>query len=312
MRAATTPDSNTRLPRVTLIAVSYNAANLLPGFFASLRGLEYPDWQMILVDNASADGSAALARSIAPSEVLVLDAGANLGFGPACNLGTARGDGEILAFVNLDIEMPSDWLSIVAGHMQAQPDVAIACPATVRPGQAPDLRDRIEAVPKMPACAMLIWRADFEAIGGFDATIFLYWEDTDLCWRTNLRGRRVVKDHSAYVIHDRGSGGGGDAMSAQQIRNGLYVHLKLASRRRMMRFAWRMAAKTAVRLVQTRDSELLRAWSWNVRRLGETREARRTALKDASPQRRRAMELMLDEHQQYRRSAWAAIRRRPY
>jgi len=300
------------LPRATLVVVSYEAADLLPGFLESLRGLDYPDWECIVVDNASTDGSRGVARESGIAQVRVIDAGANLGFGRACNLGAAAGDGDLLVFLNPDLEMPSDWLRTVVTRLQANADIAVICPITLGSDEDPadQLQDELEDVTTLPACAFVMRREDFAAAGGFDDRIFLYWEDTDLCWRTKLRGRRVVKDHSAFVVHDPGGAGGGDSQSAEQIKNGLYVHLKLASPRRTAAFAARMAAKTLVRLAQTRDPALLRAWTANVRALPRTRRTRRAVLAGVPRERRREVEALLVSQQRWQRSALDAALRR--
>ena len=137
-------------------------------------------------------------------------------------------------FLNPDVFVTPDWLAILVRRVAEYPDAAIICPTTLYPDQpVPIATTAVEESAAVPGCAMLMPRAAWQELGGFDERIFLYWEDTELCWRAWLLGRRVLADLEALVYHERGgSGGGGRRWDAEQIKNGLYTYLKLMRWRR--------------------------------------------------------------------------------
>lgn len=100
-----------RLPTVDIVAVNFNGRRHLDAFFASLRGLDYPTSlrRVVLVDNASTDGSPSLVRERFP-EVHVVDAGGNLGFAQGCNLGMRQSRSDYVALVNNDTVVERGWL----------------------------------------------------------------------------------------------------------------------------------------------------------------------------------------------------------
>jgi N-acetylglucosaminyl-diphospho-decaprenol L-rhamnosyltransferase len=296
------------LPKASLVVISYNADRVLPAFLSSLAHLDYPSWECIVVDNASTDAS--LQRLEQSTAATVIPLRENIGFGRACNLAAQQADGGVLVFLNPDMVMPPFWLRRTVLTLLGDERIAAVAPMTVQPGEQPTTVDEIEDVTAIPGCATVIRATDFHSLGGFDPRIFLYWEDTDLCWRARLRGRRIVKDHGAYVVHERGGTGGGDAMSAEQIKNGLYVHFKLATWGKTAAFTVRMGAKTAIRFAQLRDPAILGAWLANLQMLPATLRSRRAELSGVPRQRQRAVERDLGRQTRSRRSAWAATRRK--
>jgi N-acetylglucosaminyl-diphospho-decaprenol L-rhamnosyltransferase len=284
-------------PLVSAIVVAHDSADVLPACLSALAATDYPSLEVLVVDNASNDSSAQVAGG--RPGVRVVGCGENLGFGRACNLGAASAGGDVLVFLNPDVVVTPAWLSPLVEHLRAQPDVAILCPTTARPDEAVAPTARLEDCPNLAGAAMAVPRPAWEWLGGFDEEIFLYWEDTDLCWRAWLGGRRVVKDHESIVRHERGGSGGGLGWSAEQVKNGLYVHLKLMPWARTVRFAVRMAAKTALRMAQQRDPALLGAWAWNLVHLPATLRRRRNALAGVPSARRRRLLALQRLHAQW-------------
>jgi GT2 family glycosyltransferase len=282
-------------PLASLIVVTYNSANLLPACLEALAQTRDAPYEVIVVDNASRDGTPDLIAERYP-DVRLLTSGENLGFGRACNQGARMARGDLLVFLNPDVIVTPGWLATLARRPAEYPDAAIICPTTLYPDEPPPVAQRTESkeqiagqlptqatVPRLPVeetaavpgCAMAMPRMAWEALGGFDERIFLYWEDTELCWRAWLLGWRVLADLEAYVYHERGGSAGGRRWDAELTKNGLYTYLKLMRWRRVVPFAALLAAKTLVKLARWRDPELLRAWGWNVRHLGFTLAQRR-------------------------------------
>lgn len=284
-------------PLVSAIVIAHDSAEVLAPCLAALAATDYPALEVLVVDNASSDKSARMASE--RSGVRVVAAGENLGFGRACNLGAASAEGDVFVFLNPDVVVTPGWLGPLVEHLRTEPDVAILCPTTVGPDEDVAPVARLEDCPNLAGAAMALARPMWEWLGGFDDQIFLYWEDTDLCWRTWLGGRRVVKDHESIVYHQRGGSGGGLRWSAEQVKNGLYVHLKLMPWLRTAQFGARMAAKTALRLAQQRDPALLGAWAWNLAHLTDTLRRRRESLAGVPLARRRRLLALQRLHAQW-------------
>ncbi len=218
----------TTAPLVSLVIANYNGGQHLPDCLGSVAALDYPhdSLEVILVDNGSTDDSVAVARRILP-DVRVLSQATNTGFAPASNEGARVAHGEYLAFLNNDVRVPPDWLNaLLAPFATGEPDLACVASTLVSwDGQRIDFIGGAvnaygrafqvsQGLPYEPnrydeprevffACggAMLIRRAVFEEVGGFDADFVAYFEDVDLGWRLWLLGYRVVLVPAAVAQH---------------------------------------------------------------------------------------------------------------
>jgi hypothetical protein len=215
-------------PLVSLIIANYNGAPYLSDCLNSVAALDYPRaaLEVILVDNASTDDSVALARRALPG-IQVLQQIANTGFAPACNAGARLARGDYLAFLNNDARVAPDWLNALLAPFAANsPDLACVASTIVSwDGQHVDFVggavnaygrafQHDQGLPYDPgyyseprdlffACggAMVIRRAVFQEVGGFDADFVAYFEDVDLGWRLWLLGYRVVLAPLAVARH---------------------------------------------------------------------------------------------------------------
>jgi GT2 family glycosyltransferase len=288
-------------PLVSLIVVTYNSASLLLAFFTTLTDTAYAPYEIIAVDNASTD--ATLSTLAAHSGVRVLAQPHNLGFGRACNLGAAAAHGELLIFLNPDVTFTPGWLARLVATAAQRPDAAILCPDTRYPHEGAQMPENppIEEWAAVPGSAMLVRRSDWQALGGFDEQIFMYWEDVDLCWRAWLAGCTVLIDRGAIVFHTRGGSGGGTRWAAEAAKNGLYVHLKLMRWRYSLTFIARLAVTTLVRGLRGRPG-MAEVWLWNLRQLRQTLATRRAirATRMIDPAR---LERLARQHTQAQRKA---------
>jgi len=227
---------------LSIVLANWNTQDLLRQCLASLarseagRGAE-----VIVVDNASADGSAAMLRSEFP-QVTVIENAENVGFARANNQGAATASGDLLLLLNTDTEAPEGALEALVRFLADHPDVGIVGPRLVgadgraqnscrtEPG-LPNLilettglaaalpRSRFFGRPAMTwfdhwttvdvdyvqgAC-LLIPRPLWDELGGFDEAFFFYAEDADLCRRARERGWRVVFFGDAEVVHYAGA-----------------------------------------------------------------------------------------------------------
>jgi GT2 family glycosyltransferase len=197
---------------LAVIIVSYNSAAVLPGCLDAIpAGIP-----VVVVDNASADSSAALAEARGAT---VLRQNLNLGFGTACNRGAAAAPGADLLFLNPDARPEAGALDRLAATLAAFPDAGAVGPLLHGDDGRPGLRDGSPLhdrptgprlpLPEGPCCwplltgaALLVRRAAFDALGGFDEAIFLYHEDDDLSLRLRQAGWSLLVEPRARVFHE--------------------------------------------------------------------------------------------------------------
>ena len=214
-------------PAVTLIVLNYNGREHLPACFNSLGELDYPAdrLELMMVDNASGDGSVAYVRSHHPG-VRVVQSKQNLGFAGGNNLGAREATGEHVVFLNNDMAVHPGLVTGLVETLESDPEAVSAgakilswdgsrfdfagaiCNFTAHAAQVgldePYDADRHnEVVPALFACggAMIIDRQVFLDVGGFDEDYFIYFEDVDLGWRLWLQGHKVLFAPAAVVNH---------------------------------------------------------------------------------------------------------------
>jgi GT2 family glycosyltransferase len=213
--------------RASVIIVSYNHREHLGRCLKSLQAAKGAgsEAEVILVDNASTDGSADYVAEAFPW-VRLVRSNCNRGFGGANNLGADLAQGEYLAFLNPDTAVETGWLAELVGALEESADAGLAtsrillmndpthintcgndvhitgltlCRGMGKPRQAYDHPAEVGAV---SGAAFAIRRNLFEELGGFDQDFFLYMEDTDLSWRARLAGYRILYVPTSIVYHD--------------------------------------------------------------------------------------------------------------
>ena len=250
-------------PSLSIVVVSHDSAPELSRLITSIRARLGSQPQLVVVDTASADDSAGVARS-AGAEVIELDH--NPGFGPANNLGLRQARGTAAALLNPDVELLDDGLLRLAEAASEQDALLVprlvghdgrvqksAHPIPGRVGAfgfallGPALRGRwrLEAEPwrsDLPVAvgwavaAALVARTDLlRALGPFDPSAFLFYEDLDLCLRAADRGVPTVL-HPEVVIRHRGAHStapafGGEPFELEARRRREVVGTRLGRRR---------------------------------------------------------------------------------
>ena len=226
-------------PSVAIVIVTYNSRDEIGPCLDSLVGHTAPFATTVtVVDNASSDGTSAYVREGWPS-VQVIDAGGNLGFSRANNLGIRATRGDYVVVLNPDTIAPPGGMPTLVRGLAAHPDAAIAGPRLLNERGFPELswgpaispwgelkqkivsslyhrkvrrvvrridhlsRQSREVAWVTGAC-MAIRRADLEGVGLFDERYFLYTEDVDLCMAVRRRGRRVLFFAQAEFVHHQG------------------------------------------------------------------------------------------------------------
>lgn len=240
------------MPQISVVIVSYNSAAHLARCLDALAVQDYTDFETIVLDNGSTDGSAAIAAERASGRLRAIALGRNLGFAAANNEGAALARGSWLATLNPDAFPRADWLSALVAATERHPDAAMFGSTQIDaadPARLDGAGDCYHAIGVMwrgghgwdvetlpgegevfaPCAAAALWRRDvFLAAGGFDARFFCYCEDVDLAFRLRAGGHRCVQVPSAVVEHVGGgsSAGAQDFMLYQGTRNRIWVYAK--------------------------------------------------------------------------------------
>jgi N-acetylglucosaminyl-diphospho-decaprenol L-rhamnosyltransferase len=227
---------------ISVVIVSFNAREHLRRCLASLFQHQTGDFEVIVVDNASADGSADMVEADFPSVRLVRNAG-NRGFSCAANAGARAARGDVIAFLNPDCTAAADPFSAAAAYLRAHPDVGVLGLKVLDPSGALQLsvrrfpglgtaifnryslltrllpgnpfsrrylmsdwaHDQVSDVDWVSGACLLMTRDAIERIGLFDEAYFWGFEDVDICQRAHRAGLRVVYFPDAWVTHEIGA-----------------------------------------------------------------------------------------------------------
>jgi GT2 family glycosyltransferase len=258
---------------ISAVVVNHNGRRHLRRCLESLEALHDSVGEVVVVDNASQDGSAELVRQrFNDYRLLALDR--QIGFGAANNRGAEIATGDSLLLLNSDAWIEAADLRKLAAALDSRPELGLVAPQLFYPDGrlqfvwAPDVGVLGEAVQKLrnpfesrrwnhrqlptllrrllgagfcTAACVLIRRIAYVEVGGFDEEFFLYFEDVDLCRRLRQSGWAitVVPDSAAY--HVKGGSAGADA--AEQYRRArirYYRKHRPAWERRLIR--WRQGS----------------------------------------------------------------------
>lgn len=211
-------------PLVSIVVVTFNEIDHIGASLDALMKQTYPNFEVIVYDNGSTDGTSEYVREHYP-QVKLVNGSENLGFGGANNEAALVSNGKYIGFLNCDAFVAPDWLVPIIDLLESDPTVGCAG-AELRCTENPEIilshgtsihlsgvsftRDRGRlAYPADPievggvsggACVMN--REFFIELGGFESMFFLYYEDTDLSIRIRLREKRCVVVPSARVYHN--------------------------------------------------------------------------------------------------------------
>ncbi|MDE2636455.1 MAG: glycosyltransferase family 2 protein [Chloroflexota bacterium] len=236
--------------RFSVIIPNWNGKRFLDVCLDALRDQTIDDIEIILVDNASADGSQDFVRAEYP-EVRLIALEENRGFTGACNIGMDAATGAYIALLNNDTEVERDWAEQVANAFAAHPHAGIVASKML----LFDRRNRLHTAGDFfttdgRAGNRGAWECDcgqydngeyvFSACGGsaayrrsmlsdigaLDDDFFFLLEDVDLAWRAQLAGYKVWYEPSAVVYHYLSATGGGVTASYHDGRNGIWLIVK--------------------------------------------------------------------------------------
>lgn len=220
------------MPRFSVIIVSWNALPHLQTFLPSVAATDYDNFEIILADNASTDGSKEWVRKHYP-EVKTVTFDDNYGYCGGNNRAVPYASGDILIFLNNDVKVEPNWLTALANYFEKNPEVAAAQPK-MRSYENPNefeysgaaggfidrygfpfcrgrIFDSIEIdsgqydtetdIFWASGAALAIRKQVFKKFGGFDEDFEFHMEEIDLCWRLWNRGLRVGFCPQSIVYH---------------------------------------------------------------------------------------------------------------
>jgi GT2 family glycosyltransferase len=227
--------------KLSIIIVNWNAKELLRKCLASLYHFtEGVEFEVLVVDNASHDGSPEMVASEFPSVILIRNSD-NRGFGPANNEGIERARGEYLLFLNQDTELIENSFPTLLNKMDNDTRIGLLGPkllnsdGSVQPScrTFPTLVSQIlillkahnafprigpvkryymldcdyaseREVDQLMGAAMLTRREVIDRVGNFDENFFFWFEEVDFCYRVKQAGWSIVFTPATAVIHHKG------------------------------------------------------------------------------------------------------------
>ena len=227
---------------VSALVVSYNVRPQLLDTLHTLYATSSPEIEVVVVDNASSDGSAAAVAEQFP-QTTVISLEENVGFGRANNAGLDHSTGEFVLLLNPDVLVMDGCVRELAGFMRDHPDVGAAGPRIERPDGRLDLAarrafpspstafyrfsglgrlfprsprfnrynlgnlppDQLQEIDSGTAACLMVRRAAIDQVGFFDPDYFMFGEDLDLCYRLKAAGWKVFYVPTARAVHLKGS-----------------------------------------------------------------------------------------------------------
>lgn len=263
----------------SVVIPHWNGIRFLPDCLNALAKQTYPAIEVIIVDNASEDGSQALIRAQYPW-VTLIELPENRGFTGACNAGIAASRGEVVALLNNDTEVDPGWAEAVMDAFARHPEVGSVASKMLlfdkrdylhtagdtfsRDGRAGNRGvwqrdegqyDVEEYVFSACGGSSAYRRAMLDQIGMLDDTFFFLMEDVDLGWRAQLAGWRCLYTPKAVVYHHLSATGGGVTASYYAGRNTLILLAK-----NLPAALWRRYGGLILRAQIKEGWNALRAW----------------------------------------------------
>jgi glycosyltransferase involved in cell wall biosynthesis len=201
-------------PKVSVVVASYNGERTLELCLESLKGLNYPDYEVILVDDGSTDQTSEICQRF--PTVRYIRHEKNMGLSVARNTGINASQGEIIAFTDSDCRADQDWLYYligdlvnseftgIGGHNLLPPeDSWIAASVMVSPGGPAHVMVTDRVAEHVPGCNMAFYKWALEEIGGFDPIFRKAGDDVDVCWRIQQQGYKLGFSPPGFVWHYR-------------------------------------------------------------------------------------------------------------
>ena len=202
-----------RYPRVSVVVCSYNAERTMKACLASLETLDYPDYEVIVVNDGSTDRTLEIAERFPFCRIISQP---NKGLSIARNVGAEAATGEIVAYTDSDCVADPDWLTYLVAKMETSnlaacggpnfpppEDSLVPAAVAVSPGGPTHVLISDEIAEHIAGCNMAFRRDALLALGGFDPVYRAAGDDVDICWRFQDAGHTIGFSPAAIVWHFR-------------------------------------------------------------------------------------------------------------
>ena len=207
------PPALPRFPRVSVVVCAYNAERTMEDCLASLEHLNYPDYEVIVVNDGSKDRTLEISERYNYCRIISQP---NMGLSVARNVGAEAATGEIVAYTDSDCVADADWLNYLVAKMEASDLVACGGPnfpppenslvpaaVAVSPGGPTHVLLSDDVAEHIAGCNMAFRRDVLLALGGFDPVYRAAGDDVDICWRLQDAGYTIGFSPAAVVWHYR-------------------------------------------------------------------------------------------------------------
>lgn len=222
-------------PLVSIIILNWNGGEVMRQCLESLSRIEYPRWELIVVDNGSTDGSVERIQNLKIKsqndnvKIKIIWNKSNLGFAVANNQGFRRSRGKYILLLNNDTKVKPDFLIKLVDRIEKDSSIGVIQPKIFlmdKPGYLDNAgsfltrigflhhwgfmrRDGLEfkkerEIFSAKGACMLIRREVIEKVGLFDPDFFAYFEESDFCWKVWLCGKKVLFYPDALIDHKLG------------------------------------------------------------------------------------------------------------
>lgn len=210
---ATVPFAAQDWPRISVVVCSYNGARTIRDCLEGLRGLAYPSFEVIVVNDGSADATPDIVREYPEFQLIST---ANRGLSAARNTGYLAATGDIVAYTDDDARPDPHWLTYLAHTFMTTAHAGVGGPNIAPLGDGP-IAECVANAPggpvhvllsdttaeHIPGCNMAFRRSVLEELGGFDPQFRTAGDDVDFCWRILERGWTLGFSPAAMVWHHR-------------------------------------------------------------------------------------------------------------
>lgn len=199
-------------PRVSVVVCSYNGGRTLHRCLSSLVELDYPAYEVIVVDDGSTDDTREIVARFPAIRAIHQR---NQGLSVARNVGLQAATGSIIAYTDSDCFVDRDWLTLLVAQLErsgahavggpnlAPPDGWLPACVAAAPGQPTHVLESNQVAEHIPGCNMAFRREAIGALNGFDPQFCKAGDDVDICWRLQQAGMWITFAPSAFVWHHR-------------------------------------------------------------------------------------------------------------